>query len=128
MIAPATRVVYVVRHGRTALNAEGRLRGHLDPPLDEVGLEEVCELGEAFAALPVRPARVVSGPLQRTRQTAEAIAGLCGIEICIEPRLVDRDYGPWTGAPSVDVQARFGSALADLPGARASRRCQQARS
>ena len=45
--------VYLARHGRTALNAEGRLRGHLDPPLDDTG--------HALAAISV------AGPVGRFR-------------------------------------------------------------
>jgi broad specificity phosphatase PhoE len=48
MTAVADRV-YLARHGRTALNAEGRLRGLSDPPLDEVGIAEVARLAEVLA-------------------------------------------------------------------------------
>ncbi|HZE17171.1 MAG TPA: histidine phosphatase family protein [Mycobacterium sp.] len=49
MTAVVTRV-YLARHGRTALNAEGRLRGLSDPPLDEVGIAEVAGLADVLAA------------------------------------------------------------------------------
>jgi broad specificity phosphatase PhoE len=112
-----TRLVYLVRHGRTALNAEGRLRGRLDPGLDHVGLEQARRLGLAFASLAIRPIRITAGPLARTVETAATIASSCGLEFDVEPRLVDRDYGPWTGASVADVRARFGTELADLPDA-----------
>jgi broad specificity phosphatase PhoE len=48
MTAGADRV-YLARHGRTALNAEGRLRGLSDPPLDEVGLAEAARLADVLA-------------------------------------------------------------------------------
>ena len=111
------RLVYLVRHGRTALNAEGRLRGRLDPPLDHVGLEQAMRLGLAFASLDKRPIRIAAGPLARTLETAAMIASSCGLAFDIEPRLVDRDYGPWTGESVADVRARFGTELADLPDA-----------
>ena len=72
--ALTSSVVYLVRHGRTTLNAEGRLRGLLDPPLDEIGQRQVEDLGAAFASLSERPHRVVAGPLLRAQQTASAIA------------------------------------------------------
>lgn len=109
--------VYLVRHGQTALNAEGRLRGHLDPPLDEAGQRQVAELGDAFGRLPAPPHRVVAGPLLRTRQTATAIARASGLEVLIDERLLDRDYGPWTGEPGDEVRATYGAGLIDLPGA-----------
>lgn len=109
--------IYLVRHGQTALNAEGRLRGRLDPPLDDVGQRQVEELGAAFAALPDRPGRVIAGPLLRTQQTAQAIAAVCGLDVLTDERLTDRDYGPWTGQPGAEVRARYGAGLLDLPDA-----------
>ncbi|MFT4083297.1 MAG: histidine phosphatase family protein [Nocardioides sp.] len=110
-------VVYLVRHGQTALNAGGRLRGLLDPPLDQEGERQVQMLGAAFAELRRRPRRVVAGPLTRTQQTAGAIARALGLEVLTDERLVDRDYGPWTGEPADQVRAQYGPGLVDLPGA-----------
>jgi probable phosphoglycerate mutase len=61
--------VFLARHGRTALNAEGRLRGLSDPPLDEVGVAEVARLAEALA--PKHPTAVICSPLQRAVATAQ---------------------------------------------------------
>lgn len=99
--------VYLARHGRTALNADDRLRGHSDPPLDEVGQGEVTRLAEALSVF--RPTCVISSPLQRAVATAEAIGVAARVPVRIDERLNDRDYGPWTGEPRVQVEARFGS-------------------
>jgi broad specificity phosphatase PhoE len=111
------RTVLLVRHGRTTLNADGRLRGHLDPPLDHVGRREVTDLAAALNGAGVRPVRIVSGPLLRTRQTAGAIAAPHGLPVEVDDRLVDREYGPWTGQQAREVRARFGNDLARLPDA-----------
>jgi broad specificity phosphatase PhoE len=100
-------VVVLVRHGRTSLNAAGSLRGRLDPPLDDVGEIEAVALGEALAGVGFDT--VVTSPLTRARQTAQAIAGVSGARLEVDPDLVDRDYGPWTGSPAADVTRRFGS-------------------
>lgn len=105
-LADVTRV-YLVRHGRTALNAGGRLRGLSDPPLDEVGVAEVARLADVLAAK--RPTVVVSSPLQRAAATAQAIGAAANIPTKIDIRLNDRDYGPQTGLRRVDVELRFGS-------------------
>lgn len=68
MSAAADRVL-LVRHGRTALNAQGRLRGLSDPPLDEVGLAEAARLAAALA--PECATVVLCSPLPR------AIASTC---------------------------------------------------
>jgi broad specificity phosphatase PhoE len=99
--------VLLVRHGRTALNAENRLRGRLDPELDEVGRVEVEALAEELAAL--RPARVVSSPLRRAMQTAEAIARWVGLRVVQDHGLIDRDYGQWAGYTRDELIRNWGS-------------------
>ncbi|MEE2854038.1 MAG: histidine phosphatase family protein [Actinomycetota bacterium] len=99
--------VYLARHGRTALNADGRLRGLSDPPLDDVGQAEARRLGEALAAF--GPTVVITSPLQRAVSTAEAIGAAAHVRAETDQRLNDRDYGPWTGEPRVQVEERFGS-------------------
>lgn len=107
MPASGMHRVYLARHGRTALNADGRLRGLSDPPLDDVGRVEAKRLGEALAAL--EPTVVITSPLQRAVSTAEAVGAAAHVRVEIDQRLNDRDYGPWTGEPRVEVEERFGS-------------------
>ena len=99
--------VYLARHGRTALNAEGRLRGLSNPPLDDIGRVEAERLAEALAGY--APTVVISSPLQRAVSTAEAIGAAAGIQTVVDERLNDRDYGHWTGQPRAEVEHRFGS-------------------
>ena len=99
--------VYLVRHGRTALNADDRLRGLSDPPLDEVGVAEVARLADVLAS--THPTVVVSSPLQRAVATAQAIGSAAGTPVVVDARLNDRDCGPSTGQPRADVERRYGS-------------------
>jgi probable phosphoglycerate mutase len=99
--------VLLVRHGRTVLNAENRLRGRLDPELDAVGLAEAEVLAEELAAR--EPARVVSSPLRRAVQTAEAIARRAGVRVQVDRGLIDRDYGSWAGHTKDELIDRWGS-------------------
>jgi broad specificity phosphatase PhoE len=99
--------VYLARHGRTALNAAGRLRGLSDPPLDDVGHAEAARLGAALATY--APTVVISSPLQRAVATAQAIGAAAGVAVVVDKRLNDRDYGPWTGQPRADVERQFGT-------------------
>jgi broad specificity phosphatase PhoE len=81
MTAAANRV-FLARHGRTALNAEGRLRGLSDPPLDQVGIAEVARLAEVLA--PNHPTAVICSPLQRAVATAKAIGAASGAPITVD--------------------------------------------
>jgi glucosyl-3-phosphoglycerate phosphatase len=89
------RDIYLFRHGRTALNADGVIRGRVDAPLDDTGRREADALGALFANVPL--AVVVTSPLSRAVSTAEAIAADTGVPVTPDPRLVDRDYGPYQG-------------------------------
>lgn len=101
------RQVLLVRHGETALNAAGRLRGRADPPLAGSGIIQVRALAHFVGSL--RPARVVSGPLLRTVQTAALIAGEVGLQPLIDDDLLDRDYGPWNRHVKAEVVRQWGS-------------------
>ncbi|MGN6445703.1 histidine phosphatase family protein [Amnibacterium sp.] len=103
----SARRLLLVRHGQTALNAEGRLRGLADPPLDAVGQRQAAALGEALRSS--LPSIVLTSPLQRAVATGEAIAATTGAELRVDRRFNDRDYGQWTGAVKAKVVARFGS-------------------
>ncbi len=105
--------VLVIRHGRTALNADGALRGRVDVPLDEVGLAEAARLGDLFEPVPLMV--VVCSPLLRARQTAAPIANSTGAAVRIEEAFTDRDVGGWSGMPAAQVVERFGG-LDHAPG------------
>lgn len=99
--------VLLVRHGRTQLNAEGRLRGQLDPSLDERGLREVVAL--AHDLRPFEPRAIISSPLLRARQTADAIARRYLLPVSCDERLADRDWGPWAGHLEREVVEQWGA-------------------
>lgn len=106
MNATADRV-FLARHGQTALNAEGRLRGLSDPPLDDVGIAEATRLAAALA--PKRPTLIICSPLQRAEATAQAIGRACSAPVRVDLRLNDRDYGPMTGRVRTEVEHEYGS-------------------
>jgi broad specificity phosphatase PhoE len=99
--------VFLVRHGETALNAAGVLRGQLDVPLDATGEAEALALGALFREVPL--SAVVSSPLRRATDTARPIASSSGAPVEIDDRLRDRYYGKWAGHSLEQVEERFGS-------------------
>ena len=99
--------IFLVRHGQTALNAEGRLRGLANPPLDQTGIVEARAVAESLARRGVGEVRC--SPLDRAVTTARIIAERCGCAVESDPAFNDRDYGPWTGHIKHDVVAAFGS-------------------
>lgn len=87
-------VVHVVRHGRTALNEQGRFRGLHDVPLDDRGRAEAEAVALSLRARPV--VVVFHSPLTRARETAEPVARLRGIAPVSLAGLLDLDHGEWT--------------------------------
>ena len=92
--------VILARHGRTTANASGVLAGRSKGVhLDDQGLEQARAAGERLAGLPL--AAVVTSPLERCKETAREIARLQAGSPTprSERRLVECDYGTWTGQP-----------------------------
>src|SRR3712207_4704411 len=88
----------LVRHGRTTANSSGVLAGRSTGVLlDETGEQQADPAGERLSTL--RLAAVVSSPLERCRQTAQAIATRQPepTKVVREKGLVEVDYGEWTG-------------------------------
>ncbi|MFM7616402.1 MAG: histidine phosphatase family protein [Actinomycetes bacterium] len=94
-------MIVLARHGQTEANRDGLLVGRIDPVLTPLGIEQADRLGIALADSSA--VRVVSSPLTRTRQTADAIAARLGLEVEIDDRLVEMDYGAWDGTPLADI-------------------------
>jgi probable phosphoglycerate mutase len=101
---PPTDII-LIRHGETAWNAERRLQGHLDIPLNPEGERQAALLAEALA--PEHIDLVASSDLARARQTAEAVAGLRGMRVHIEPGLRERCYGGFEGLLYAEIEQRF---------------------
>jgi probable phosphoglycerate mutase len=99
--------VFLIRHGETALNAAGVLRGQLDVALDDVGEKQARALGAQFAGVIL--AAVVSSPLSRALDTARQLAASSGAPLSIDERLRDRCYGEVAGRSIAQVEEQFGS-------------------
>jgi len=97
--------ILLIRHGETAWNAERRLQGHLDIPLNPEGERQAGLLAGALADEPLDI--LVSSDLMRARQTAQAIADLRGLPLQVEPRLRERCYGGFEGLLYAEIEQRF---------------------
>ena len=90
--------VLLIRHGRTSANTAGVLAGRSSGVvLDEVGHRQVSEAAARISGVPVKA--VVTSPLRRCRQTAQALVASraedCPIQV--EQGLIECGYGDWTG-------------------------------
>jgi probable phosphoglycerate mutase len=98
-----TRRLVLVRHGRTAWNAEGRAQGQLDVALDEVGRAQAIALAPAIAAL--GPSVLWSSDLTRATSTAAVLATACGLDVRHDARLREYDVGARAGLTVAEFAA-----------------------
>ncbi|MFG2622380.1 bifunctional RNase H/acid phosphatase [Streptomyces sp. NPDC048507] len=106
MGAPATLVL--LRHGETALTPQKRFSGSggTDPELSPAGRRQADAVAGALAARGTVQA-VVSSPLRRCRETAQAVADRLGLPVAIEEGLRETDFGAWEGLTFAEVRERF---------------------
>ncbi|NBU79647.1 MAG: histidine phosphatase family protein [Sphingomonadaceae bacterium] len=106
----------IVRHGETPWNADRRLQGHQDIPLNALGLAQAEAAGQYLQrrhqATPF--SAVVSSDLLRARQTAEAVADALGLSVQAEPALRERHYGQFEGKTPAEAEIFQAEAYAAL--------------
>jgi probable phosphoglycerate mutase len=92
---PGTTTFHLVRHGHYGLLGHalaGRLGGY---SLSDEGRAQAEAVAGALADHPI--VAVVSSPLERTRETAAPIAARLGLDVQIDPDVIEIDFGEWTG-------------------------------
>ncbi|MBA4742173.1 MAG: histidine phosphatase family protein [Azoarcus sp.] len=100
-----TTTICLVRHGETAWNAERRIQGHLDVPLNDTGRAQADALAAALATQHFDA--VHSSDLTRARTTAEAVARRLALAVYADPALRERDYGDFQGLTYAQAEKRF---------------------
>ena len=102
-------LIYMIRHGQTDWNAEGRLQGQKDIPLNDTGRAQAHGNGLALAALlgdTLPSYDFIASPLARTRETMELMRGAMGLppaDYVTDPRLVEISFGDWEGYTLPDI-------------------------
>ena len=105
-----TRRLLLIRHGQTTYNATGRMQGHLDTELSEVGLSQARAAADLLVDKQITA--IVASDLIRARDTAAVIGEKLGIKVDVDKRLRETHLGDWQGMTSAEVDEQY-------PGARA---------
>lgn len=100
-------VLVLLRHGRTAYNAEGRLQGSLDVPLGAPGREQAAAAARALFEEYGTPDRIVTSPLARAADTAAELSAVTGVPALADARLAQRAYGEWEGLTWDEIKMRW---------------------
>ncbi|MCK9876022.1 bifunctional RNase H/acid phosphatase [Frankia sp. Ag45/Mut15] len=98
--APPTTTV-LLRHGQTPLSVEKRFSGTIEASLTDLGLEQAAAAARRLRDEPFD--LILSSPLKRARQTAEAL----GRDYTVEDDLRESSFGAWEGMTFAEVRERF---------------------
>ena len=88
-------LLFCIRHGESTYNAQGRIQGHLNIPLSELGRRQAAALAEVCRGLQAEA--IFCSPLQRARETAEPIAAALGLPVRVEPCFMEIKVGIFQG-------------------------------
>jgi probable phosphoglycerate mutase len=100
---PTTRIC-IVRHGETDWNAERRIQGQTDIPLNATGYRQALAAARGLAK--EKFAALYSSDLQRARDTAAAAAQLLQLPVIPESGLRERNYGEYQGLTQAEIAQR----------------------
>lgn len=102
-------MITLIRHGQTDWNEAGRLQGHTDIPLNDVGREQAHVTAAYLASMApdVKWQWLYTSDLSRARATAGAIGAALGLPLHEDPQLRERSLGPLEGLAGPDIAKRF---------------------
>jgi probable phosphoglycerate mutase len=107
--------LFFIRHGETDWNAEGRLQGQQDVPLNGRGRRQAVHCGEVMRDLLARDGRsadafdFIASPLSRARETMESIRSVLGLDPAayrLDGRLAEHSFGAWEGFTYAELRQR----------------------
>ena len=89
--------IWITRHGQTSLNRARLMQGRTDQPLNETG---IAQAEKARANIKdVTFDKVYASPLSRAIDTASIIGNVDKSEVCIDPRIIEVDFGRYEKRP-----------------------------
>jgi ribonuclease H / adenosylcobalamin/alpha-ribazole phosphatase len=98
-------VAWLLRHGETPLSVERRFSGQDHAALTDRGRAQATAAARRLAELSIDA--VISSPVRRARQTADAVAVAVGLEVQFEPGFAETDFGDWQGFTFAEVQQQW---------------------
>jgi broad specificity phosphatase PhoE len=90
----------LVRHGETDWNADGRLQGQTDRPLNDFGRRQAERLAEELADEELEA--IYASDLARARETAEIVGLRLDLPVALDADLREKDWGTWEGLTAVE--------------------------
>ena len=96
--------LYFIRHAESEANKKRILASRLPFPLTEAGMQDARKIASELKELvPVN--RIISSPLLRAKQTAEAFAEVYNLPISLDDKLSEQDLGSFSGMSYDEVKS-----------------------
>jgi uncharacterized phosphatase len=104
--------VCILRHGETDWNSQGRLQGHEDTELNELGRDQAIQVARYLETEPWDV--IVSSPLKRAFETAQIIASYVSVStVRVVDEIIERNYGSASGLMPEERRSRFPEGIPD---------------
>jgi len=97
--------IFLIRHGMTDWNQEGRYQGDTDIKLNETGITQ-ARLAAKYLSK-VRFSSIYSSPLKRTLMTADIINEKRGLDIRAKGGLEEVSFGKWEGMKFSEINSAY---------------------
>lgn len=95
--------IYLIRHGQTEWNAQHKVMGRSEIPLDVTGEAQVQDLAQTIGHFPIQ--KIISSPQLRAQQTAQALAVVRNIPVHTDERLCEVDFPRWQGKTGDEIKS-----------------------
>lgn len=99
--------IFLIRHGATSFNEEGKYLGITDIPLSPAGIAQSHLLGQRLKGEELDV--IYTSPMLRARQTAEIIASYTKTPVKELPELKEIDFGLFEGKTYDEIKKEFGN-------------------
>ncbi len=96
---------FIVRHGETEWNAQGRVQGHTDIGLSQRGILQAEAICARLAGVEIDAA--YSSDLRRSAETARQILGRRDVQLCTTARLREYNKGVFEGLTPEETGQRY---------------------
>ena len=93
----STTKLCLIRHGETSWNAERRLQGHTDIPLNATGMLQARQMAQALKDIKLTFDVLYTSDLKRAADTANAVVELFGVDAQVDSELRERHFGALQG-------------------------------
>lgn len=104
--------LYILRHGQTIWNKQGRFQGRKNSALTKTGQEQALNQAKILSNLPSKPINIYVSPQGRTLETAHLALGE-NTPFTIEPRLQEIAFGQWEGLTKQQIKSQTNDTLDD---------------